>query len=116
SAPRPPSLHDALPISDDVAQLPREAVLSMETDILVPAAISYAISAENVDTVSARVVVEAANTGVLPEAEAALTAREILVIPDFVANAGAAAWAWWLLLGEVGLDPYDTFGRRRRRM
>ncbi|HLS64878.1 MAG TPA: Glu/Leu/Phe/Val dehydrogenase dimerization domain-containing protein [Ruania sp.] len=107
---------DRAGVPDDVAQLPREAVLSMETDILVPAAISYAISAENVDTVSARVVVEAANTGVLPEAEAALTAREILVIPDFVANAGAAAWAWWLLLGEVGLDPYDSFDRLRLEM
>src|SRR5699024_4692778 len=55
---------DRTRVPDDVAQLPREAVLSMETDVLVPAAISYAITAENVDTISARVVVEAANTGV----------------------------------------------------
>src|SRR5699024_4933516 len=38
---------DRTRVPDDVAQLPREAVLSMETDVLVPAAISYAITAEN---------------------------------------------------------------------
>lgn len=103
-------------VPDDVAQLPRDAVLSMEADVLVPAAISYAIRSDNVDTISARVVVEAANNAALPEAESVLTSRDILVIPDFVANAGAAAWAWWLLLGEVGLDPYESFDRLRLEM
>ncbi len=37
-------------------------------------------------------------------------------MPDFVANAGAAAWAWWLLLGEVGADPADSFLRLRTEM
>ena len=92
-------------------RLPRDAVLSTAADILVPAAVSYAIRQDNVAEVAARFIVEAANSATTPEAETVLTERGIPVIPDFVANAGAAAWAWWLLQGEVGTDPQDSFDR-----
>lgn len=103
-------------VPEHVARLPREAIVSTPADIFVPAAISYAITERNVAEVAAKVVIEAANAATTPVAEAALSAREIPVIPDFVANAGAAAWAWWLLLGEVGADPADSFLRLRTEM
>jgi glutamate dehydrogenase (NAD(P)+) len=99
-----------------VQQLPRAAVIATQADILVPAAISYAITPDNSYDVAARVVVEAANNATTPEAEAMLVGRGVPVIPDFVANAGAAAWAWWLLLGQVGTDPEDSFCRLRTEM
>lgn len=99
-----------------VRQLPRDAVVGVSADILVPAAISYALTPDNVPDVSAKVVVEAANAATTPEAEAMLAARGIPVVPDFVANAGAAAWAWWLLLGQVGADPVDSFHRLQTEM
>jgi glutamate dehydrogenase (NAD(P)+) len=99
-----------------VRQLPRGAVVGVEADIFVPAAISYAITPDNTVDVVAKVVVEAANAATTPDAEAMLAARGIPVIPDFVANAGAAAWAWWLLLGQVGADPEDSFRRLRTEM
>ncbi|WP_240519476.1 Glu/Leu/Phe/Val dehydrogenase dimerization domain-containing protein [Amycolatopsis antarctica] len=99
-----------------VQQLPRGAVIGIDADILVPAAISYAITPDNFDEVAAKVVIEAANAATTPEAEAMLAERGIPVIPDFVANAGAAAWAWWLLLGQVGADPADSFLRLRNEM
>lgn len=99
-----------------VHRLPRAAVIGIEADVLVPAAISYAITPDNSIDVRARVVVEAANTATTPEAEAMLAARGIPVVPDFVANAGAAAWAWWLLLGQVGADPEQSFHRLRTEM
>src|SRR5690606_33640235 len=77
---------------------------------------SYAITAENVGRVAGRVVIEAANSATTPDAEAVLTARGVPVIPDFVANAGAVAWAWWVLLGWVGTDPEDSFQRLRTEM
>lgn len=100
----------------DVEQLPREAVLSVAADIFVPAAISYAIREENASEIAAKVVVEAANSATTPPAEDMLTARGIPVVPDFVANAGAAAWAWWLLQGQVGTDPQDSFVRLKQEM
>ena len=99
-----------------VEQLPRDSVLTTRVDILVPAAVSYALTGANCATVNARVVVEAANAATTPDAELDLTARGIAVIPDFVANAGAVAWAWWLLLGYVGSHPDDSFDRLRKEM
>ena len=103
-------------LPEGVQQLPRAAVMSTAVDILVPAAISYAITPDNTYDVSARVVVEAANAATTPEAEAMLAARGIPVLPDFVANAGAVAWAWWLLLGEVDDDPDTSLDRLRTVM
>ncbi|SDF23208.1 glutamate dehydrogenase (NAD(P)+) [Pseudonocardia oroxyli] len=91
-----------------VVALPRAAVVGIEADVFVPAAISYAITPDNSFDVAAKVVVEAANAATTPEAEAMLAARGIPVVPDFVANAGAAAWAWWLLLGWVGMEHNDV--------
>ncbi|MEN3298193.1 MAG: glutamate dehydrogenase [Pseudonocardia sp.] len=107
---------DRTQVPAHVQRLPRGAVIGIEADILVPAAISYAITPDNTYDVTAKVVVEAANAATTPEAEAMLTARDIPVIPDFVANAGAAAWAWWLLLGQVGPDPADSFRKLRTEM
>jgi glutamate dehydrogenase (NAD(P)+) len=92
-----------------VQQLPREAVVTADVDVLIPAAVSFAITPREAADVKARLLVEAANTPVTPEAEAVLAWRGIPVIPDFVANAGAAAWAWWLLLGRVDADPVRSF-------
>jgi glutamate dehydrogenase (NAD(P)+) len=107
---------DRSQVPADIQQLPRNAVISTEADILVPAAISYALTPDNSYDVAAKVIIEAANAATTPEAEAMLTARGVPVVPDFVANAGAAAWAWWLLLGQVGADPADSFLRLRTEM
>ncbi|WP_425577641.1 Glu/Leu/Phe/Val family dehydrogenase [Nocardia callitridis] len=107
---------DRARLPDGVEQLPRTAILGAEVDILVPAAISYAITPDNSYDVRARVVVEAANAATTPEAEAMLAGRGIPVVPDFVANAGAVAWAWWLLLGWVDDTPENSFDRLRTIM
>ncbi|EID56165.1 Glu/Leu/Phe/Val family dehydrogenase [Saccharomonospora xinjiangensis] len=107
---------DRTRVPDHVRRLPRSAVLATEADLLVPAAISYALTPDNSYDVRASAVVEAANAATTPEAEAMLAGRGIPVIPDFVANAGAAAWAWWLILGQVGADPTDSFVKLRAEM
>ncbi len=99
-----------------VQRLPRKAVYRIGVDLMVPAAVSYAITADNAEAVKASLVVEAANAATTPEAEAILTAREIPVIPGFVANAGAVVWAWWLLFGRVDTDQVRTFTALRQVM
>lgn len=103
-------------VPDQVEHLPREAVLSLPANVLIPAAFSYALTTEAVPHVKARVVIEAANSATTTEAEELLAVRGIPVIPDFVANAGAAAWTWWLLRGLVGSDPQDSFDQLRTQM
>jgi glutamate dehydrogenase (NAD(P)+) len=93
-------------------ELPRDAVLGLTVDILVPAAVSYALTMYNQSEVNARMVIEGANAAVTHDAELELAVRDIPVIPDFIANAGAVAWAWWVLLDEDD----DVFGRLEREM
>lgn len=99
-----------------VQVLDRERILETDVDVLVPAAVSYAITAENCARITAPVIVEAANAATTADAELDLTARGIAVVPDFVANAGAVAWAWWLILGEVDERAETSFLRLGRAM
>lgn len=63
-------------------------IFELRVDILVPAALSDVITQQNVSRVQAKVVVEASNIPMRPEIEEALFKRGVLVVPDFVANAG----------------------------
>ncbi len=63
-------------------------LLALDCDVLVPAALGGQIHSGNVDAVRARLVVEAANRPVTPEADDALHARGVPVVPDILANAG----------------------------
>lgn len=95
---------------------PRGEWLEIGCDVLIPAAVSYAITAENHDRVNTRIVVEAANAPTTPEAERRLLERGVPVVPDFVANAGAAGWAWWTLLGETSVPPERVLQRLSAHM
>ncbi|MEV7254009.1 Glu/Leu/Phe/Val dehydrogenase dimerization domain-containing protein [Streptomyces cyaneofuscatus] len=78
--------------------------LDVECDVLVPAALSYCIDLAAQERITARVVAEAANMPTLPDAEAALHARGVSVLPDFVVNSATNAWWWWTLFGDVTAD------------
>jgi glutamate dehydrogenase (NAD(P)+) len=70
--------------------------LTVDCEVLVPAAMQDVIDVDVAAHVRARLVVEGANLPTTPEAQAVLAAREIVVVPDFLANAGgvvAAAYA-----------------------
>lgn len=98
---RPGGFIDRELLRDDDQQCPGESWLDLDAEMIVPAAVSYSITEKNCDRVRARLVCEAANVPVTLEAERQLSARGVVVIPDFVANAGAAAWAWWAIFDLV---------------
>ena len=62
-----------------------------EVDILVPAALEDYINKENVNDVKTKLIVELANGPVTPDADEILNKKNILVIPDILANAGGVA-------------------------
>lgn len=68
--------------------LKNEKIFELPVDILVPAALPDVINKNNVNRVKAKIVIEAANIPTTPEMEVILHKRGILVVPDFVANAG----------------------------
>lgn len=73
--------------------LPPEAVIDVACDIWIPAARPDVITAANVERLDTRLVAQGANIPCTAEAEAALAARGILVLPDFIANAGGVICA-----------------------
>ncbi|EST32202.1 glutamate dehydrogenase [Streptomyces niveus NCIMB 11891] len=97
-------------------ELPGDAWLSVDAEILVPAAVSYAIDTANQARITARWIVEAANMPVLAEAEELLAARGITVLPDVVVNSGTNAWWWWTLFGDIGPDADEAFAHTRHSM
>ncbi|MCX4237744.1 MULTISPECIES: Glu/Leu/Phe/Val dehydrogenase dimerization domain-containing protein [Streptomyces] len=97
-------------------ELPLDAWLSAGAEVLVPAAVSYAVDTVNQEQITARWIVEAANMPVLPEAEELLAARGVIVLPDVVVNSGTNAWWWWTLFGDIGADAEEAFAYTRRSM
>lgn len=65
-----------------------ELLLELEVDVLIPAALENVITVENADRIQAKIIAEAANGPTTLEADRVLFDREILVIPDILANAG----------------------------
>ncbi|MDT9689985.1 Glu/Leu/Phe/Val dehydrogenase dimerization domain-containing protein [Streptomyces sp. P9(2023)] len=95
---------------------PGDAWLAADAEVLVPAAVSYAIDAGNQAGITARWIVEAANMPVLPDAEELLAARGVTVLPDVVVNSATNAWWWWTLFGDIGADPDEAFAHIRTAM
>lgn len=67
-----------------------EELLELEVDILVPAAVQSVIDKENAPQIKAKMIIEAANGPVTPDAEEYLREKDIPVIPDVLANVGGA--------------------------
>jgi glutamate dehydrogenase/leucine dehydrogenase len=65
--------------------------ISQEADIFIPSALENSITAENVDSIKAKLIVEVANGPITPEADEILNKKNIMVVPDILANAGGVA-------------------------
>jgi glutamate dehydrogenase (NAD(P)+) len=74
-------------------RLDRQAAIGLECDIWVPAARPDVITAANVNGLKTRMVAQGANIPCTEEAERILHERGVLVLPDFIANAGGVICA-----------------------
>jgi glutamate dehydrogenase len=72
-----------------------QELLEQECDILVPAAISNQITADNVRNIKAKIVVEAANGPTTLEATKILTERGVMLVPDILAGAGGVTVSYF---------------------
>jgi glutamate dehydrogenase (NAD(P)+) len=70
-------------------------LLALDCDILVPAALGGAITGTVAKAVKAKLIVEAANQPVTPEGESLFAERDILVLPDIVANGGGVTVSYF---------------------
>jgi glutamate dehydrogenase (NAD(P)+) len=92
----------------------RDAVIDVECEIWIPAARPDVIRADNVDRLRTRLVLQGANIPVTPEAEARLHARDILTVPDFIANAGGVICAAVEYRGGTEMAAFETIAEKIR--
>lgn len=92
----------------------RDAIVGVECDIWIPAARPTVLHADNVDAVRAHIVAEGANIPATPEAEARLAERGVLILPDFIANAGGVICAAVEYAGGTRSDAFRVIDERIR--
>ncbi|WP_049925712.1 Glu/Leu/Phe/Val family dehydrogenase [Halopiger goleimassiliensis] len=76
-------------------EITNEDVLTMDVDLLIPAALENAIDADLAEQVEADVISEAANGPLTPAADEVLEEKDVFVIPDILANAGGVTVSYF---------------------
>jgi glutamate dehydrogenase (NAD(P)+) len=72
-----------------------DELVELDVDVLVPAALEGVIHDENADRVKARFVVEGANGPTTPDADKVLESKNVVVVPDILANSGGVAVSYF---------------------
>lgn len=70
-------------------------ILFLPVDVLVPAALEAVITKENADQVKANLIIEMANGPVTPEADIILEKKNIISVPDVLANSGGVSVSYY---------------------
>ena len=91
-----PALKEHVRTTGSVADFPgstalsNEQILEAEVDMLIPAAVHDVIHADNAANIKAKLIVEGANGPVTTDADKILMDKQVVVVPDVVANSGGA--------------------------
>ena len=87
--------HDTLKGFPEAEEIPREALLELDVTVLFPCALENAITKENAPRVRCRILCELANGPTTPEADEILYDKGVVVLPDFLANAGGVTVSYF---------------------
>jgi glutamate dehydrogenase/leucine dehydrogenase len=96
-----------------------EQLLAMPCEILVPAALENAVQAANAETLKTKIVAEAANGPLTPEADRILEAKGVFIIPDILCNAGGVTVSYFEWVQDeqhLFWEAQDVYNRLERVM
>lgn len=80
---------------EHATKLPADDLLTLDCDLLIPAALGGVITEDNVDQVKAKMIIEGANGPIWPEADRKLKERNVTIVPDILANAGGVTVSYF---------------------
>lgn len=98
----------------DGEKLEPDAVIGIECDIWIPAARPDVVRADNAGRLRARLVLQGANIPFTAEAESWLAGSGVLIVPDFIANAGGVICAAMEYAGATRAAAFDAIAERIR--
>ncbi len=96
-------------------RLSAKDIFTIECDILIPAATADVIDEGNADSIKAKIILEGANIPVSEAAEEMLHKRGIIVVPDFIANAGGVIMAAMEYRARTAEEAFRAIEDRIRR-
>jgi len=79
----------------DAEPMDGDDILTMDVDVLIPAALGEVITKSNADQIQAKLIVEGANHPVTPVADEILRDRGVTIVPDILANAGGVTVSYF---------------------
>ena len=102
---------------DDPEAITNEELLTLDVDVLIPAAVEGVITADNVHDLRASAIVEAANGPTTVAADEVLTERDVQVVPDILANAGGVIVSYleWVQNAQEFSWPLETVNAELER-
>ena len=80
---------------DNTKVVTNEEILTLDCDVLIPAALDNQITEENAKDIKAKIILELANGPTTPTADSILKEKEVFIIPDILANAGGVTASYF---------------------
>jgi len=95
-------------------EITNDELLTLDVDVLIPAALEAQITSKNARDVKAKVIVEGANGPTTPEADLILAESGTTVVPDILANAGGVVCSYFEWVQNMQCFPWEEVETNQR--